>query len=244
MVNNCDVENWRLSDTDTFIKYGEAFVPRRDEQINSICRLLRDIPVPRVLDLCAGEGRLSEAYLRCTPNGHATVLDKCVEMLNISARRLESFAGRCVFLQENLEERTWRNSDSYGGVMTSLAVHHLDGAGKKVLYRDIHEMLVPGGVFAMVDLIEPTGANARKLAGDHWEEAVQRASQLQFGSDEAAAAFACTEWNYYRLATPDPIDKPSSIAEHIDWLRDAGFIEIDVVWLYAGHAVFAAKRRK
>jgi tRNA (cmo5U34)-methyltransferase len=35
---------------------------------------------------------------------------------------------------------------------------------------------------------------------------------------------------------------PSSAAEHLDWLRAAGFTEVDVAWMYAGHAIFTARR--
>jgi tRNA (cmo5U34)-methyltransferase len=38
------------------------------------------------------------------------------------------------------------------------------------------------------------------------------------------------------------VDRPSSAAEHLDWLREAGFAEVDVAWMYAGHAIFTARR--
>jgi hypothetical protein len=60
---------------------------------------------------------------------------------------------------------------------------------------------------------------------------------------EAAVAFEERGWNYYRLPGPDPFDKPSSVAEHLNWLHEAGFVEVDVVWMYAGHTVFTARRK-
>ncbi len=197
MTDTSPADTWQLSDTEVFSKYGDAFVPRRAEQTAAVCDLLAGIPVPHVLDLCCGEGRLSEEYLRRDPEARVTVLDRSPEML----------------------------------------------APVSYTHRDIHAMLEPGGVFVMADLVEPAGATARTLAGDHWEEAVRRASEEQFGDDEAAVAFERTEWNHYRLPGPDPVDKPSSVAEHLDWLREAGFVEVDVVWMYAGHALFTAKRK-
>lgn len=237
------IDTWQLDDTEVFARYGNAFVPRRREQISTVCDLLSDIPVRHVLDLCCGEGRLSEEYLRRFGDAQVTLLDGSPEMLELANRRLAPFGDRHIQVRAEIESRAWREGVSYGGVMTSLAVHHLDGEGKQVLYCDIHAMLAPGGVFVMADLVEPTGPSARKLAGDHWEQAVRQASQEQFGGDMAAVAFARAEWNYYRLPGPDPVDKPSSVAEHLDWLRAAGFVEIDVVWMYAGHAIFTAKRK-
>lgn len=232
---------WNFSDSELFIKFGDVFVPRRHEQIGIVRDLLSDLSAPHVLDICAGQGRLAEAYLRAKPDARVTLLDSCAEMLAEAKARLKEFDGRYALLQASIEERAWRQPASYDAVMTSLAVHHLDANGKRSLYGDIHEMLTPGGVFAMVDLVEAAGPVARKLYGDQWADAVQRESIRQC-SDDAATIFEQTGWNHYRLLSPDPIDQPSTVAEHLDWLRDAGFVGVDVVWIYAGHAIFTATR--
>ncbi len=243
MTDASPLDTWQLSDTEVFSKYGDAFVPRRAEQTAAVCDLLADVPVPHVLDLCCGEGRLSEEYLRRHAAARVTVLDRSAEMLAMTSERLAPFGDRFDLVRADIEDRAWRTGVTYGGVMTSLAVHHLDGEGKRLLYRDVHAMLAPGGVFVMADLVEPTGVRARALAADHWDASVRRASEEQFGGDEAAVTFEKTEWNYYRLPGPDPVDKPSSVTEHLDWLREAGFVEVDLVWMYAGHALFTAKRK-
>jgi tRNA (cmo5U34)-methyltransferase len=236
-------QGWSSSDTDVFVRYGDACVPRRAEQVATVCDLLGEIPVPHVLDLCCGEGLLSEAYLRRHASGRVTILDGSAEMLAVASLRLAPFGDRAAAIQADIADSSWRDpSAGYGGVMTSLAVHHLDGAGKQALYRDIRAMLAPGGVFVMADLVEPTGPAARRLAADHWDAAVWAASEAMFGSDEAVIAFRETQWNYYRLAGPDDFDKPSSVAEHLTWLQAAGFTEVDLTWMYAGHAIFTATR--
>lgn len=48
--------------------------------------------------------------------------------------------------------------------------------------------------------------------------------------------FRRKHWNYFQY--PDIFDKPSSIFEQLNWLKDAGFIKVDVFWMKAGHAVF------
>lgn len=233
---------WSLSDTEVFVRYGDACVPRRAEQIAVICDLLRDIPAGRVLDLCCGEGLLSQEYLRRYPGAHVVTLDGSAEMLDLAARRLAPFGDRHSPVQADIADREWRGGEGYGGVMTSLAVHHLDGAGKRELYRDLRGMLLPGGVFVMADLVEPAGPSARRLAAEQWDQAVRQASADLFGSDEAVAAFERTEWNYFRLPGPDEFDRPSSAADHLDWLREADFAEVDLAWMYAGHAIFTARR--
>ncbi|HEX9623448.1 MAG TPA: methyltransferase domain-containing protein [Streptosporangiaceae bacterium] len=235
-------EAWSIFDTEMFVKYGQACVPRRPEQISTVCDLLAELPVAHVLDLCCGEGLLSQEYLRRTPQARVTLLDGSAEMLQAAATRLAPFGDRFTQVQADIADRDWRVAGRYGGVMTSLAVHHLDADGKQQLYRDLHGMLPPGGVFVMADLIEPTGPVARGVAADAWEQSVAEESRRLFGTDEALVAFRQTEWNYFRQPGPDSFDMPSSVAEHLTWLSAAGLAEVDLVWLYAGHAIFTAKR--
>lgn len=242
MIKIMEVDGWSLSDTEAFARYGAALVPRRREQIGTVNDLLTDLPAGPVLDLCCGEGLLSDEYLSRHPQGRVLLIDGSAEMLGLARQRLARFSGRHDVLRAEIADRSWRITDSCAAVMSSLAVHHLDGAGKQELYRDLYRMLLPGGVFVMADLIEPTGPAARKLAADAWEEAVARASAEQFGGEQALTAFRNSDWNYYRLPGPDDFDLPSSAAEHLRWLSAAGFIEVDLAWLYAGHAIFTARR--
>lgn len=241
-MSDATTESWSVSNTEMFVKYGQAYVPRRPEQISTVCDLLNDLPVAHVLDLCCGEGLLSEEYLSRTRGGQVTLLDGSAEMLEAAANRLARFGDRFTRIQADIADRDWRVANRYGGVMTSLAVHHLNAEGKQQLYRDLHDLLPPGGVFVMADLVEPTGPVARELAAQAWEQSVAEESERLFGSDEALAAFREAGWNYFRGVDEDDFDLPSSVGEHLTWLNAAGFVEVDLVWLYAGHAIFTSKR--
>ena len=41
---------WQDDDTALFVRYGDAFVPRRKEQFDVVCDLLAALPRPDVLD--------------------------------------------------------------------------------------------------------------------------------------------------------------------------------------------------
>jgi len=240
-MTDINIETWKSSDTAAFAKYGEVFVPRRDEQMRVVVDLLANVPAGDVLEVCCGEGKLAELYLRENAGRRVTVMDGSAEMLLMADARLSALGGnRHGTIQADIVDTSWRTPNTYAGVMSSLAVHHLDGPGKQALYRDIHDMLVPRGVFVLADLVEPTSVRSRDVAGDAWQAAVERGSQEKFGGDEATRAFEATKWNYYRY--PDPLDRPSSVVDNIDWLRGAGFQDVDIVWMYAGHAVFTATK--
>ena len=48
--------------------------------------------------------------------------------------------------------------------------------------------------------------------------------------------FLDEHWNHFRF--PDAADQPAALMHHLVWLRHAGFVAVDCVWMDAGHAVF------
>jgi tRNA (cmo5U34)-methyltransferase len=56
------------------------------------------------------------------------------------------------------------------------------------------------------------------------------------GSLDAYEQFVATKWNLFEY--PDPMDMPSTVAEHLTWLAEAGFSNVSVFRLHAGHAVY------
>ena len=54
------------------------------------------------------------------------------------------------------------------------------------------------------------------------------------------AAFEADEWNHFHRAAPDPVDEPSTIAEQIGWLHEAGFGDVDLHWAMAGQVLMSA----
>jgi tRNA (cmo5U34)-methyltransferase len=69
----------------------------------------------------------------------------------------------------------------------------------------------------------------------------ERALQLD-GNLGAFRRFQSENWNYYSDPEPDPVDQPSALFDMLTWLDQAGFAEIDVHYLKAGHAILSAVR--
>ena len=124
------------------------------------------------------------------------------------------------------------------GIVSSLAIHHLGSEQKWVLFQDVFEMLSPGGVFVLADLIQPTNRLGWELAADAWDEAVRQRSLQLDGNLEGFEAFENQHWNLYRYFDPQDIDKPSGLLDQLKWLEAAGFTDVDVYWMRAGHAIF------
>jgi tRNA (cmo5U34)-methyltransferase len=233
-----DLEGWEESASRMFIDYGRYFVPERERQIEIICDLMPAVEGAfRVLELCCGEGLLAGAILERYPGCMVYGYDGSAEMRQQAKKNLAAYGERFVTRHFDLFENEWRRPDwSPRAVVSSLAIHHLDGRQKAALYRDVYAMLAPGGAFIITDLIEPVNEAANTVAAQGWDSAVRQRARAMDGHEKAYHYFVESQWNIYRH--PDPMDKPSPLFEQLKWLAAAGFVEVDVFWLQAGHAVF------
>jgi len=235
---------WTESDSRTFADRGSVFVPDREAQIDAVASLIPPRNGPfQALELGCGEGLLAEAVLERHVQAFVTGLDGSREMRERAVQRLSRFGDRFQVRPFRLEEDAWRDPDAWSrreapvqAVISSLAVHHLDGEGKRRLFADVYRLLEPGGALWLADLVEPAGPEAVELAARTWDAAVRERSIRLTGDEEAYRIFVEDGWNHYR--TPDPMDRPSPLFDQLRWLRDAGFAAVDVAWLHAGHAVY------
>ena len=234
---------WSEHDSQAFIDRGRYFVPERETQIQIICDLIpaQEQPV-HVLELCCGEGLLAQAILDRFPTGYVHGLDGSPTMLDAARARLAGYSARFTAAAFDLAAPDWRQPPAWSvqAVVSSLAIHHLDGAQKQALYADLYRLLAPGGVLVIADLIQPADGRGLAVAAQGWDAAVRDRSQQFDGTTRAFDLFAGDQWNIYRY--PDPTDIPSGVFEHLQWLARAGFTGVDVYWLRAGHAIYGGQK--
>jgi tRNA (cmo5U34)-methyltransferase len=237
---------WQERDSQDFIDYGRYFVPQREYQLQTIADL---IPPPNgpahILELSCGEGLLAEVLLHRFPLVTVHGYDMSPVMLQQAKARLVPFGERFAPRRFNLAEREWRTAEPrFHTVVSSLTIHHLDGAEKQQLFRDLFPMLLAGGTLVIADLVTPTRALGTAVAANGWDEVVRQRSQHLDGNDDALARFEQLKWNLYRYPE-DPavaIDKPSHLLDQLKWVEQAGFTAVDVHWALAGHVLYSAIR--
>lgn len=238
---------WQETDSRFFIDVGRIVTPGREEIERAIVSLL---PAQAddaffAVELGCGAGWLSDAVLRAFPQARVLALDPSEEMRRTAGELLAPHGDRVALRPFLLEDEAWLGDLEAGPaprcVYSSLVVHHLDGPGKQALYRRLFQLLEPGGALLVADLVEPAGERERRYQAEGWDAAV-RARSLELTGDLAAwELFQQDEWNLWRYPDPD-FDKPSTIAEHLTWLAEAGFEECNVFWAVAGHAVYGGYR--
>jgi len=239
--------SWREDLSETFLDLGRYFVPHRERQAATVVGAIAEPEGPaHCIDLCCGEGLLAEALLERFPQATVHGFDGSPAMLEAARNRLARFGERFQTREIDLFDPAWRRELPWPlhAVVSSLALHHLDGAGKARLFRDVHAALAPGGALVVADLIEPADGEARRIAALAWDEAVRQRSLALSGDLSAFERFEATRWNLYSDPEPDPVDKPSPLYAQLRWLEQAGFVAVDVYWLLAGHAIFGGKKAR
>ncbi len=237
-----DDQPWSEESSQHFIDYAAYFVPERAAQLDTIGTLIPALDMPfHVVELCCGEGLLARTILERFPGCHLHAYDGSSTMLDKARSALQPFGGRFSLHPFDLAAAGWRSFPwPVQAVVSSLAIHHLDGAQKRELYRDLYRLLNPGGALIIADLIQPVHVLGIQLAAQSWDEAVREAALARDGDLAAFDVFQHDQWNFYRY--PDPMDKPSGVTEHLRWLEEAGFIDVDVYWLKAGHAIYGGRK--
>ncbi len=227
----------------TFMDYGRYFVPERDRQMQMIAALLSNKDPRAILELCCGEGLLAEVLLDQYTKSTVYGLDGSVEMLQRAKERLARFWDRFQGNRFDLAAKDWRDPGiSFQAVVSSLAVHHLTGPQKQELFLDVHRLLVDGGAFIIADIVEHPNDQGRHLAAETWDEVVRERAITLDGNIDAFTFFKNEGWNTFWYLDPDDIDKPSPLFDQLKWLENAGFVDVDVYWMLAGHAIFGARK--
>jgi tRNA (cmo5U34)-methyltransferase len=241
LATNPSQNHWSEDTSKNYLDYGKYFVPERETLMQIIIDLLEGIPQPGlILELCCGEGLLAEMLLAAYPGIHYRGLDGSLLMLEAANKRLSRFNDRIRLESFELADHSWRKPEQFpAAVVSMLAIHHLDGIEKKVLFQDVYTMLAQGGTFIVADMVQPATTSSCLVAAEAWDEVVRQRSLQLDGNLHALDFFLNEHWNIFRYPDPDDIDHPSTLFEQLKWLEEAGFQGIDVHYFQAGHALFS-----
>jgi tRNA (cmo5U34)-methyltransferase len=241
-TSTVNASGWNEDSSAEFIDTGRYFVPERELQMETVCQLVEAAPAGPIAELCCGQGLLSKALLDRFPARCVRAFDGSPAMMKAAATLLAHYGDRFNVKQFDLHDRTWRNFPyQVAAVVSSLAIHHLTGDEKRTLFSDIAEILLPGGVFVIADIVQPVGSWSMRVAGQAWDDAVRRRSLDLDGTLNGFDKFQRLRWNLFTDPEPDPYDMPSPLLDQTQWLKEAGFVDVDVFWMLAGHAIFGGR---
>jgi tRNA (cmo5U34)-methyltransferase len=103
----------------------------------------------RILELGVGTGETARRVLELHPGASLVGLDSSAPMLARAREELPAADLRVARLEDPLPD------GPFDLVVSTLAVHHLDSAGKADLFHRIAAVLRPGGRFVLADVVVP-----------------------------------------------------------------------------------------
>lgn len=192
-----------------------------------------------LLELGAGTGRLSSRILHRYPKARLHALDGSEAMLAKARQNLRSLAARVTFVQKDFGRRHWSSGlPKVDAVISTAAIHHLTGAGKRRLFREAFDLLRPGGMLVVGDPVWPADSSLKKRDDLMWATYIHGRYRQLTGKDKPVAEIL--SWiNETRDAEGD---QPSSLEDQLGWMREAGFVHVDCFWKTFGFAVYGGMK--
>jgi tRNA (cmo5U34)-methyltransferase len=181
----------------------------------------------RVLDLGAGTGILSAEIAKKFPRALLTLIDLSPKMLQIAEHRFAQLdTTRVTFQIKNYGKESLKGT--YDLVVSALSIHHLTDTSKAKLFKTIHNVLEPGGLFINADQVLGDTPVAEKICSRTWLQKV-----IESGISETALNAALDRMKEDRMAC---------LSNQLEWLREAGFVDITTWYRYYNFAVYSATK--
>jgi cyclopropane fatty-acyl-phospholipid synthase-like methyltransferase len=219
-----------------FRRERRTVIPLLDLQEDLVRRLLEASPhqVTRFLDVGAGDGAMSELVLSIYPDAEAVLVDFSEPMLEGVERRLAGGGARWQIVRGDLSQAGWREAlpaGNYGAAVSALAIHHLSSARKRALFAELFQLLEPGAMFVNMDYTLIEGPLRGLWDAQLLANAVHAEHQRRGSRSEAEVE--------RDLFDDSEDDRPDSVEEQLQWLRDAGFERVELHFKWAEAAIFS-----
>lgn len=180
---------------------------------------------PEILDLGAGTGLLSAYMLDKYPRARLTLTDLSEKMLDVARER---FRGKQDISYVVADHSKLAFAQKFDLIVSSLSIHHLNDEEKEQLYRNMFLCLKEPGVFINADQVLGPTPFLESLYKNDWAAKIERSGLTE---EEVSAGYERAK-----------LDKMSTLADQLKWLREAGFKDVDCVYKYYNFVVLYGRK--
>jgi tRNA (cmo5U34)-methyltransferase len=226
----------------TFLQGVRGGIPLAAEQIDVMLRLIAacNIPIDRFADLGCGNGVLAGAILARYPQARGDLIDFSEPMLAQARLELQAQAAQVRFVTADLALADWGHAVAdhapFDAMVSGFAIHHLPHIRKQQLYREVFDLLRPGGLFVNIEHVASQSNQDAAIFDEYLIDSLY-AFHTRAGSGKSRAQIA--DEHVHRP------DKAANLLAPVEvqcaWLRDIGYQDVDCYLKIFELAVFAGR---
>jgi tRNA (cmo5U34)-methyltransferase len=212
-----------------------------------------DEPI-HVLDIGGGWGPVTETMLQTFAHAQVVLHDFSEPMLAEARRRLTQHGASVSYHRGDLTAPRWADGldGPFDAIVSHIAIHNVRFPDRiRAIYHEIFPLVAPGGCFVNLDhpasgeLVGRATRHAQLMARrqqfyeetGRWPALDDLPASSRFGRNPHAHGEASRE-DRERMAAHEP----ATVANQLNWLREAGFDEAECFWREARDALIGAFR--
>lgn len=224
-----------------YLNASRQAIPLANEQLDAMIRAIAAFgcPTRTILDLGAGDGAVASVIAQQFPVERITLVDFSLPMLQQAVNRFAGSTPHVDIIDSDLLDPRWRNDlpgeiSTYDVVVSRYAIHHLPDDRKKGLYEEVHDLVAPGGMFFNIEHVSSVSPVYQGIFESMIIEGMVATSDASLDLEQATAVFRARQDADTNILAP--------AEEQCSWLRDIGFVDVDVIMKVFELAVIAARR--
>lgn len=226
-----------------FLNGVRGAMPLAGEQFDVVLKLIEmnKRPVGSFLDLGSGDGIMASVVLSAYPEAKGVLLDISEHMIAAAREKLDEFKYNLAFSVFDYGDRNWtgmvKSGAPYDLIVSGLSIHHQPDERKREIYKEIFGLLGKGGLFINLEHV----ASPTKWVSSLFSETFID-SLYEMNSKKNSAL--TREWVANEMYNRP--DKESNILAPVgvqcDWLRNAGFEDVDCYFKIYEIAIFGGRK--
>ena len=224
-----DYKIWtETSVAQNFLEGVRSAIPLAAAQIDCLLRIvdLTQSEVNSFLDLGCGNGILGKAIGKKYPQAEGVFVDISPSMLKAARDGIDNTSGKYSFLLQDFGIPTWRdcleNITSFDIIVSGFAIHHQPDSRKQEIYREIYDLLQPGGIFLNLEHIASVSSLGEKAFDELFIDSLygyhKSQNPTQSKNEIARQYYSRDDKNANILTLPET---------QCEWLREIGFKDVD-----------------
>lgn len=226
-----------------FLENERGMLPGEELQFNVICEIIKlwaDNPSV-ILDLGCGSGVLGSLLLDKFPRATGVFVDFSDTMLDAARDTLGDYPNS-ILLNVDFGFNSWLESvgplKPFDVIVSGFAIHHQPDDRKKELYRELLQLLAPGGVFLNLEHVASQSPEIENLFEQYYIDHLYQAGRENDSSvtrEDIADRFT---------NRPDRNeDRLAPVETQCQWLREMGFTDVDCFFKLFEIAIFGGRKK-